>query len=518
MKQTTAVVTYLTFMGGGKWTWKTCSRLRPPFNFNIDPKLNIEMDEKATPLQYFEIFFDEPLISVLVSETNNFANQQIVKEGSYTKNKVWEELTDKEVKIFIGLLLLQDVVSLPRQEWYWSKRESIQVPIFSKIMTRDRFRNIMKYWHFGDNICPRMYEVIEYVRAKCSQVLTPKSSIGIDETMHLFKDRLGWKQYVPMKRSHYGMKSYSLFESETGYIWNFFFYLGKNTAFSEEFKNFSRSTKIVLQLMTHLLDKGYCLTLDSSFSSPLLADYFVTRSTDVFGTINPNKKDLPTDLEKRKLLKGEVMAFQRGKVMVLKWQGNKKAICALSTIHDASMKTTKFRRGKDCLKPTLLFDYNNAMGSLDRSSTISENELGEEPSAKQPKKYFKAVFRHLMDICVYNSFIIYKKNTKNTKRSFLEFKMDIIEGLLEDNREAKRQVTHKSLNIARLTERHFISHVPPNKVKKEPCRRCIICCAKKNSEGNKIRKETRFWCEDCKVGLCIDPCFKEYHTKANIDH
>ncbi|CAB4065087.1 unnamed protein product [Lepeophtheirus salmonis] len=353
----------------------------PPFNFNIDPKLNIEMDEKATP--------------VLVSETNNFANQQIVKEGSYTKNKVWEELTDKEVKIFIGLLLLQDVVSLPRQEWYWSKRESIQVPIFSKIMTRDRFRNIMKYWHFGDNICPRMYEVIEYVRAKCSQVLTPKSSIGIDETMHLFKDRLGWKQYVPMKRSHYGMKSYSLFESETGYIWNFFFYLGKNTAFSEEFKNFSRSTKIVLQLMTHLLDKGYCLTLDSSFSSPLLADYFVTRSTDVFGTINPNKKDLPTDLEKRKLLKGEVMAFQRG-------------------------KTTKFRRGKDCLKPTLLFDYNNAMGSLDRSSTISENELGEEPSAKQPKKYFKA-------------------NTKNTKRSFLEFKMDIIEGLLEDNREAKRQ-------------------------------------------------------------------------------
>ncbi|KAF8787184.1 PiggyBac transposable element-derived protein like [Argiope bruennichi] len=66
---------------------------------------------------------------------------------------------------------------------------------------------------------------------------------------------------------------------------------------------------------------------------------------------------------------------------------------------------------------------------------------------------------------------------------------------------------------SRLVERHFISHIPPNPIKREPRRRCAICCSKTGLDGKRIRKETRMWCEDCNVALCVEPCFKIYHTE-----
>lgn len=35
-------------------------------------------------------------------------------------------------------------------------------------------------------------------------------------------------------------------------------------------------------------------------------------------------------------------------------------------------------------------------------------------------------------------------------------------------------------------------------------------------KGKRIRKETRYYCPDCDVGLCLTPCFKLYHTKADL--
>ena len=71
-------------------------------------------------------------------------------------------------------------------------------------------------------------------------------------------------------------------------------------------------------------------------------------------------------------------------------------------------------------------------------------------------------------------------------------------------------------NPLRLTARHFASHIPPNDVKKDPRRQCAVCCSKRNENGKRVRKETRIWCKDCEVGLCLEPCFEIYHTKKNF--
>ncbi|GFQ88302.1 zinc finger MYM-type protein 6 [Trichonephila clavata] len=66
-----------------------------------------------------------------------------------------------------------------------------------------------------------------------------------------------------------------------------------------------------------------------------LAGVLVTEKTDTYGTVNKTRKDLPVNFSKEKVPKGEIVAYQRGKVMALKWQ-DKKSVCLMSTIHDAS--------------------------------------------------------------------------------------------------------------------------------------------------------------------------------------
>ncbi|GFV62243.1 hypothetical protein TNCV_985071 [Trichonephila clavipes] len=44
-----------------------------------------------------------------------------------------------------------------------------------------------------------------------------------------------------------------------------------------------------------------------------------------------------------------------------------------------------------------------------------------------------------------------------------------------------------------LIERHFISHISPTPAKREPTRLCEVCSSKKDANGKKIRKETRYW-------------------------
>ena len=45
-----------------------------------------------------------------------------------------------------------------------------------------------------------------------------------------------------------------------------------------------------------------------------------------------------------------------------------------------------------------------------------------------------------------------------------------------------------------------------------PTRRCAVCSV------NKIRKDIRYYCKDCDVGLCVVPCFEYFHTKTDFSN
>ena len=69
----------------------------------------------------------------------------------------------------------------------------------------------------------------------------------------------------------------------------------------------------------------------------------------------------------------------------------------MSTIHNTSTVMVHTKDGKDVMKPQVVLDYNNTMGGVDRA----DQAMTFYPAMrKQQKKYYKKIFRHLLEQCV----------------------------------------------------------------------------------------------------------------------
>ena len=75
-----------------------------------------------------------------------------------------------------------------------------------------------------------------------------------------------------------------------------------------------------------------------------------------------------------------------------------------------------------------------------------------------------------------------------------------------------------------LVDRHFTEPIPGQEGgrRKHPSCGCSICNVSKEAlsdaglgDSYKPKKLTSYWCSICKHALCIDPCFRLYHTQKD---
>lgn len=498
---------------------------RFPFIGNSGIQISIPTED---PLEYFDQFFNEEVISFIVEETNRYAEKFLDSNELTPSSRIlnWKDTTSKEMKCFFALLLLQGVIDKPKQKWFWSARPIISTPFFGKVMSEKRFSLIMKFLHFenSENFnaethpnpkLRKIYDLHSMLIQRFKTVYIPNENISIDESLIAHKGFLGWKQYIPSKRARFGIKMFQLCEADSGYIWNSVIYTGKGTIFMPEYESYGLSTKTVMSLIHDLKNRGYLLTTDNFYTSPELAELLLQCKTDICGTVRPNRKGLPPKIKSENLKRGDMIAFQKGKMCAMKWK-DKKNVLMLSTIHTADMVEVITKEKKVLKKPTSVINYNKTMGGVDKSDQC----LSYYPVARNhQQKYYKKVFRHLLNQSVWNSFVLYKKN--GGLKSHLDFRMKLIERLIEEGDSVHEQNVRKYSvkhveNVARLTGRHFPSHVENTEKRKAKARQCVVCSQKKNENGKRIRRETRFQCDDCNVGLCAAPCFKIYHTHLDF--
>ena len=131
-------------------------------------------------------------------------------------------------------------------------------------------------------------------------------------------------------------------------------------------------------------------------------------------------------------------------------------------------------------------------------------------------------FPAFIDISIYNAFVLYKMKNPNSKSSLLQFRSDLVEGIVTAQHTGQRQYGGRPSGSgdtpARLTERHYPSLIPPTATKQDPKRQCRVCGASKK-DGHRLRKRSRFMCAPCgSVALCVVPCFRRYHTVVNYEH
>ena len=113
--------------------------------------------------------------------------------------------------------------------------------------------------------------------------------------------------------------------------------------------------------------------------------------------------------------------MRRGPVYMSKWK-EKREILMLTTNHHHRMVNCTSSRGHNKLKPMCVHDYNTNMGGVDRSDQI----LSYCSTPRKTIKWYKKVFFHLLDIVVMNSYVLFKKLSKQKELRILKFKDALI--------------------------------------------------------------------------------------------
>ena len=276
---------------------------------------------------------------------------------------------------------------------------------------------IDKFIHFVDSsTLPNKYPVLskistvwDYLTKKFQEVYTPTQNISIDESLLLWKGRLSWKQCIRSKSARFGIKTFSLCESDSGYVWKSILYTGPEltNTLSSDYRYVA--TKIVMSLMDGLLDQGHKLYIDSWYSSYELSSVLLLRSTDTIGTLQKNRKGLPISIhEKLKKNERKVLYEEKTNIMITHWK-DKKDVYTISTCTIDGAKNV-LRAGKEKLVPLVIDDYNQNMGGVDRSDQMMTSY---EVERKRVKKWYKKVFTHLINLAAFNAQIICKKMGRN---------------------------------------------------------------------------------------------------------
>ncbi|UYV61742.1 hypothetical protein LAZ67_1006248 [Cordylochernes scorpioides] len=491
-----------------------------PIIFSFDRSnsgLKVDTCKLEKELDFFEIFININFLEMIVVETNKYAKYLIdtIEFSKFSRMNRWVDTNYHELFVFLAICFLMTRNKKVSLKEYWSTNQLHFFPIFSKLMSRDRFFLILSVLHFNDNKTQipgdklhKLKPVVDHMKSAYKNAFKPFQDVCIDESLVLFKGRLGFKQYIPSKRKRFGIKLFVLCDVETKYILDFIVYVGKGTEIEDS--DMGVSSSVITTLLQPYMNKGHSLWVDNWYSSPTLFNFLHQRQTNACGTVRKNRKEMPRFGKKLKI--GETEAKHTQNLLALKYK-DKREVFMLSTMHKNEFANTNKRDKVTNLpiqKPSAVIDYNQKMGTVDQTDML----LSSIGCLRKSLKWYKKLFFHFIDTSLLNAYSLYLVNT-GKRPSLAEFHINLIGQIIEKYHEARVQVHRGRPSTSedrplRLIERHFPSLVPPTEKKKNPTRYCRVCGA------NKKRKESRYMCKDCDVALCVVPCFETFHTIKNF--
>ncbi|KAL6418704.1 hypothetical protein ACFW04_011862 [Cataglyphis niger] len=355
-------------------TWSTNDKSITLEPFEGSSGVKIMPSSSESVIDTVNLFIGSNLIEHFVRESNRYHYQIVDKYKITSKTKKWKDIT-KDV--------LYD---------YWSTDPSIETPFFSKVMSRNRFVQIMQSWHFCNNndISPNSHRlvkvqpVIDYFKEKFNNVYKPDQQLSLDECLIPWRGRLSIKTYNPAKTTKYGILVRVLSEARTGYVSNFCVYAAEGKKLEET----------VLSVIGPYKNMWHHIYQDNYYNSVNIAKIFLKNKLRVCGTIRKNRV----------------------------WNNGKRNVSMISTIHSAQMAESRNRsRTSDCLiqKPISIIDYNKYM-------------KGEN------KKWTKRIVMFYLNCALFNSFKVYV-TLNGQKLAYKNFLHKAALSLIED-RETEEQV------------------------------------------------------------------------------
>lgn len=131
--------------------WVDFGAARQRFVFTGNAGLHVHFNDNCEPIHLFEHFITDELADLIARGTNQYAKQMIEHKGIVgllkprSRDHEWVETNAGEIKLLIGLLILQGIVQKQTTSMFFSKKNCIDTPFFRNVMTDHRFHLLLSF-------------------------------------------------------------------------------------------------------------------------------------------------------------------------------------------------------------------------------------------------------------------------------------------------------------------------------------------------------------------------------------
>ena len=374
------------------------------------------------------------MLEHITHQTNLYARQKSIVTSFTT--------TKDEIVQFLGILMFMGIGQYPSLDDYWAK--DTRVPQVAQVMSSKRFRLLRRTIHFNDNMAAtgsvdRFYKVrplFNYVTDACLKIpCTVRNSI--DEVIVGYKGRTAGNigQCIQNKPDKWGSKLYCR-ASDDGFIHDIMMYQGQSTFDAHRVQlpdnqaSMAVSVKIVLALSKTIDRAGPSIVYADNFFLSLkcvqeLKEHYKCRYT---GTARENRVGNPPimtvkAMNSKKVPRGTFDNRSSNDVIVVRWKDNK-PVTLISNDKGINpvvkvkrfCKVQKKRVEVDC--PVVVAEYNAHMGGIDKSDMLVH--LYRTPM--KSKRWYLRLFGYIIDVCVVNAWLLYKRDSMALKESYMPLK------------------------------------------------------------------------------------------------
>ena len=506
----------------------------------------IKVPIPETPLGFLQLFVTRELLEHFKKETNLYSEKR--KEKNPNSYKKWKEVSVVDIAKYLGLTILFGIFRLPRISNYWKRDEPYFAAAVTECMSYSRYTKIRSNFHSNSNTSDTdpdrlkgIRPVIDYLIRLFKLTYTPSEHLSIDEGILGFKGRLCFKDYNPCKPIKYGIKTYILAESNSGYVYNFTIYSGTGNT----------TLEIVTNLMEDLKDKNYHVYMDNYYNSVGLSEKLLADKIYSCGTLRIVRgapKFFQASL--KQLKKGDITFCRKSDTFVIVWK-DKKLVTMVTTNNNASTEpisrnVKSKKKGKTVYqketvnKPRAVIDYNKHMKGVDHYDQM----IRYYSFARRSSRWTKKATMYLLQMAIFNAYALYRQYTTERKvmdlqsfhsvayKALMNFKLDewpLSGNEVNPNEPFDKGNVNPNLNmpdagsdfkphsdvflsqsmicygdpLIRLDTKqlHIIEKIPNNKR-----RRCRVCSKLKKA------KLTGYECKTCFISLCQGKCYSYYHT------
>ncbi|XP_056144379.1 piggyBac transposable element-derived protein 4-like [Lampris incognitus] len=387
-------------------------------------------------LASFVCLVDSDMLAHIVACTVAEARQQL-GGGSWN-------LTVAEVKAFLAMLFIRGALSKGMElAKMWSEKWG--VPFFRETMSRNRFKEIMRFLRFDkkETRCVRLQDDKFALMSatwnrfveNCIACYKPGADITIDEQLLSTKARCKFQQYAGNKPDKFGIKFWLAADVNSKYMLNGAPYLGRD----ETRRGLLLGESVVLSLAAPYLEKGRNITTDNFFTSLRLANILQKKKTSLVGTLGKRKREMPPSA-KEKAEPFSTKVLKCGDVTLTICQGRpSKNVCILSSVH-----TTVGITDGPKSKPESVTYYNNTKYGVD----VLDQMVRMYSVKSGTRRWPVAVFYNILDLAGINAHILYKECTDAniTRRNFLlllaeELRAEFMKGKLAQGPSQQLKIT-----------------------------------------------------------------------------